>query len=506
MLINSNKSKNLTRRSPKQDVSENGKAVTSSPSKKGQRSTKGKRTISPLPEELPITHSTHGRVKDTEDPTLVLSPSDEQCQCGLLNPHDCPQDSHEETYSSSSTSKKKKKNIQRTYPSMYTDSGERKCGNEKMVFVPVVDMNNKPLMPTTPARARKWIKSRKATYFFVKGMFCVRLNVQPSGNFVQEIPRAVDPGSCKEAFTAKSAAHTYINIEADAIDSHSIKKDMINRKSFRNNRRQRNTPYRKNRTNRSGNKNFIPPSIKARWQLKANVLNFLNRLFPPGPIIVEDVKAKTKEGDKNWNSNFSAIECGKNWFYNEVRKLGELILIEGHETARLRDELNLGKDPKKTSGRFESQCQDSWVMANSISGGHTKPDNIKIWYISSIKVHRRQLHVANFAKGGKRRCYGGGSSYGIRRGSLVWHKELGLCYVGGNSKKKITLHNIETGERVTQKASIKDIKFLSYNSWKFSNRIEKERKVVKSKSKSKSKSKTGGAIPPTTEVVGFLCA
>ena len=49
-----------------------------------------------------------------------------------------------------------------------------------MQFVPVVDSNQRPLMPTTPARAERWIKSGKATPFFRKGIFYVRLNVEPS--------------------------------------------------------------------------------------------------------------------------------------------------------------------------------------------------------------------------------------------------------------------------------------------------------------------------------------
>ena len=38
-------------------------------------------------------------------------------------------------------------------------------------FVPVVDKDNKPLMPTTLPRAFKWIKTRKATPFYKKGLF-----------------------------------------------------------------------------------------------------------------------------------------------------------------------------------------------------------------------------------------------------------------------------------------------------------------------------------------------
>ena len=48
------------------------------------------------------------------------------------------------------------------------------------MFVPVMDSQGKPLMPTTPARARKWLKSSKATAFWKGGLFCVRLNVEPS--------------------------------------------------------------------------------------------------------------------------------------------------------------------------------------------------------------------------------------------------------------------------------------------------------------------------------------
>ena len=58
-------------------------------------------------------------------------------------------------------------------------------------------------MPTTPQRASQWIKSGKATPFWKNGVFCVRLNVEPSTRYTQEIAVGVDPGSKKEGFTVK---------------------------------------------------------------------------------------------------------------------------------------------------------------------------------------------------------------------------------------------------------------------------------------------------------------
>ncbi len=110
---------------------------------------------------------------------------------------------------------------------------------------------------------------------------------------------------------------------------------------------------------------------------------------------------------------------------------------------------------------------DSWVLANYIVGGHTKPDNKDILYLSPLRFHRRQLHKLRPSKGGKRHNYGGTMSLGLKRGSLVKHKDRGLVYVGGSSKGKISLHSISDGKRLGQSFGVNDCKFLSYNSWKF---------------------------------------
>jgi len=63
------------------------------------------------------------------------------------------------------------------------------------MFVPVLDRDQRPLMPTTPSRARRWLKSGKATAFWKGGLFCVRLNVNPSVREGQSIAVGIDPGS-----------------------------------------------------------------------------------------------------------------------------------------------------------------------------------------------------------------------------------------------------------------------------------------------------------------------
>jgi len=83
-----------------------------------------------------------------------------------------------------------------------------------------------------------------------------------------------------------------------------------------------------------------------------------------------------------------------------------------------------------------------------------------------IEFHRRQLHKLEPGKGGIRVREGGTMTRGLKRGSLVKHKKYGICYIGGWMKRRISLHSLQTGKRLSQYAKKKDLEFLSYNSWK----------------------------------------
>jgi len=102
-------------------------------------------------------------------------------------------------------------------------------------------------------------------------------------------------------------------------------------------------------------------------------------------------------------------------------------------------------------------------MAYSEVGG--KLDNWNVLNLIPLRFHRRQLHVLQPSKGGVRRPYGGTRSLGFKRGSLVKHPRWGLCYVGGSSRGRLSLHSLLDGRRLTQNALPDDCKFLAYSSW-----------------------------------------
>ena len=260
-----------------------------------------------------------------------------------------------------------------------------------MQYVPVVDRDQRPLMPTTPARAERWIKSKKATPFFRKGIFCVRLNVESSNRHTQPIAVGIDPGSKREGYTVKSKAHTYLNQQFHAVDW--VKESEETSTNARRARRNRKTPCRQPRQNRK--RGGIPPSTKARWQFKIRVVKVFDAIFPISSIGIEDIKASTKKGCHKWNKSFSPLEVGKKWCYSELERIAPVTKFDGYtDTYLTRQELGLKKSKAKLSNSFDAHCVDSWVLAYLLVGG-TSPENKIVMECKSIRIHRRQLHVFN---------------------------------------------------------------------------------------------------------------
>jgi hypothetical protein len=191
----------------------------------------------------------------------------------------------------------------------------------------------------------------------------------------------------------------------------------------------------------------------------------LSKVYPITGFVVEDIKAQTK-GQRKWDVSFSPLEVGKNWFYCELDKLGKVELKQGWETAELRTQAGLKKTKKKMNEVFAAHCVDSWVLANWFVGGHITPDNEKLLLVTPLRFHRRQLHALQSAKGGVRRLYGGTRSLGWKRGSVVTHPKYGRAHVGGTSSGRISLHALETGERLARNIKPNDCRFVTFVTWR----------------------------------------
>jgi hypothetical protein len=336
--------------------------------------------------------------------------------------------------------------------------GGRRSGNASL-FVPVVSSTGQPLMPCHPARARELVRKGRALRRFSKGLFYLRLLDRAEGT-IQPVACGIDPGSKQEGLTVKSEAHTFLNLQADAVTW--VKDALKARREMRRGRRFRKTPCRQPRFNRA--RGGISPSTKARWQWKLRIARWLSKLYPISVFVVEEVKARTK-GQRRWDASFSPLEVGKRWFYGELSKIAEVRTKTGWETKVMRDAKGLKKIGSKTADDFRAHCVDSWVLASSVVGGE-KPENTRLMCVTPLRFHRRQLHALQPARGGIRRPYGGTRSLGFKRGSLVKHPKYGVTYVGGTMNGRLSLHSLEDGKRLCQNAKPSDCQFLAYASWR----------------------------------------
>lgn len=330
-------------------------------------------------------------------------------------------------------------------------------------MIRVLDENKNPLMPCSEKRARKLLERKEAKPYWYKGVFCIVLQRPPKTTYKQEVVVGIDPGSKFEGLTVKSEAHTLLNIQTEAkVD---VKKKIETRTALRRSRRSRKLRYRPCRFNRGVEKR-LPPSTKSRWQYKLSLLNWLRKMYPVTHVVVEDISATTKEGKRRWNKTFSPLQVGKNYFRDEVEKMGvEYSEYAGYETYGFRNSHGLKKNSNKSKKDFYTHCVDSWVLANEVIGGHTKVDNERVLFLSPLKRYRRQLHRQNPQKGGTRPPYGGTRSMGLERGTLVKHPKYGLSLVGGTSKGRVSLNSLQTNKRLCQNAKIEDLTILTNQKW-----------------------------------------
>ncbi len=108
-----------------------------------------------------------------------------------------------------------------------------------MQRVPVLSPEDKPLMPTKPSRARRWLKLGKAKVVRNNlGIFCIQLLQKPSGEKTQEIALGIDPGKLFSGVGVVSSQTTLFKAHLQ-LPFKNVTKKMTTRRILRRARRGR---------------------------------------------------------------------------------------------------------------------------------------------------------------------------------------------------------------------------------------------------------------------------
>ena len=166
----------------------------------------------------------------------------------------------------------------------------------------VLSKEGKPLMPTTPRRARVWLEAQHARVvrrdpFTIRLRFATKAHMQPA-------KVGVDTGSKDVGIAAIANGEVVFQAEVHLRDD--ITEKMAQRRKFRRNRRARKTRYRQARyDNRRRPAGWLPPSLHSKAEATVKAVRFIASFLPVGQVTVEVGSFDTQ---KMQNPDIAGIE------------------------------------------------------------------------------------------------------------------------------------------------------------------------------------------------------
>lgn len=282
--------------------------------------------------------------------------------------------------------------------------------------VPVVSVGGKPLMPTTPRKARLLVRDGLAKPRRNKlGLFYIQM-MRAVGESVQPMSLAVDPGAKYDG--AAVASHKQVELKAMVFLPDGVPGKMEARRNLRRARRFRKTPRRPARfDNRKRRGYWLAPTQRSKVECRLKVVRELCRVYPVRTIVTEDVRYNHylyRDG-----KYFSTAEIGKVLTYGEYKKLAELKLVEVTDTDLWRAEYGLEKrTERKWEQAPETHANDAAAMLMGTTGCAEGAPPFFVW--RALRFVRRSLHRQNPQKGGVRPRFGGAANSAfLRKGDWV---------------------------------------------------------------------------------------
>ena len=346
--------------------------------------------------------------------------------------------------------------------------------------VPVVDQNNKPLMPTKASRARRWVRDGKAVGKWDDlGSYYVQLCDESSGTETQPVVIGVDPGKSYSGIGVQSAKATLFRAHI-ILPFGRVRARMDQRRLLRRGRHGRRIDRtklfesRNHRQKRFANRRQgkLAPSIKASRDTELRVVRELAKVYPITGIIYERVRADVDRtsGRKGARSGkgFSPVMIGQRYILSHLATIAPIVTREGWQkdgngTSQIRKHLGLVKDKQnKAEVKPETHAVDGVALACGqfieYRSFHSANSHGKDW-VGDVAVtdspfriitrpgcvrrgkeygvFRRQLHFEVPAKDSKRKRKGGTvTPWGFRVGDLVRSskgKKESIGYIGGYS-------------------------------------------------------------------------
>ncbi len=374
--------------------------------------------------------------------------------------------------------------------------------NNQVSRVPVIDPDGKPLMPTTPARARKWIELGKAVGKRNKvGIFYVQLTQKPSGYKIQTVSVGTDRGKCFTgiAFQTKMATialfHAclpgFYKSKKKTKDRQSVTGKMTKRNELRRTRRgqriNRKVAFklRNHREKRFSNRRQkkLPPSVKSNREMELRILNEMALILPISEIRDEACGGDTLKNGKG----ISPVTVGQEWFREQASLIAPVTEVDSLDTGKYRDRLGLVKECQyKSKQTPETHANDAIAIASTAfiqyksfstanTHGHEWVGECKVTSAPFIvltrpKLFRRKLHQENYSKGGILKRQGGTiTPFGFRSGDYVQssrNSEIIRGWIGGwtntEKQKKLSIYD-HNWSRIGQ-FYLKDVNLLQRSS------------------------------------------
>lgn len=256
----------------------------------------------------------------------------------------------------------------------------------RIIMVYVISKSGKPLMPTTPRKARLLLKNGKAKCV-KRTPFTIKL-LYDTTEYTQPLSLGIDTGSSHigSAVVGEDGDIVYlsqIKIRNDITDK------MTQRFKYRRNRRNRKTRYRKarwlNRRN-SIKKNRFSPTMRSKFHSHEKEIVFVKSILPIQYIIIE-----TGTFDPHAMKNPDVLK--NKWLYQKGTNYG---FANTKAYVLSRDQYTC----QKCKGKSKNDRLEVHHIQFRSNGGSDESDNL----ITLCEDCHRKLHKGEFSvNGGKRK-------------------------------------------------------------------------------------------------------